>query len=496
MQKRAVRFAKVATLAAIPLVISWATPTPPVGRSGAPGDTTCSACHGGAGGTGSVVIASTSGMTNYTPGASKHFTVTVTGSGGKAGFELTARPASNLTGGVAGNFVAADTTTQVLCKTGTTCAAGNPQYIRNVAAPATPAVFNFDWTAPSGSENVTLYVAAAVGYGGNSYTAAYTLQAGGVAAPTLTASPASLSFAYQIGGTAPAAQTLAIGGAATTYTVAVSGGTWLSVSPSSGGTSGSASVSVNPAGLAAGSYSGSVTITAAGSTGSPKTVPIALNITVGAPTLTVSPASLSFAYQTGGATPAAQSIAIGGGPLNYRATVSGGAWLSVSPAGGTAPGSVSVSVNTTGMAAGAYNGTVTITVPGAVNGTQVVPVTLTVTNPFPTLQISPQTLSFTCATGNTPPIPYVLQVASSSTPLNYTASPSGGSWLSVVPSSGTTPGALFVSVNPARLAAGTYNASITFTPSNSRGKAQTVPVTLAVTNAGPSACPVTVTTDH
>ena len=236
MQKRSVLLAKVATLAAIPLVIIWATsPTPPVGRTGAPGDTsTCAGCHAGAG-SASVVVASTSGMVNYTPGASKHFTVTVSGTGGNAGFEITARPASNLTAGAAGSFIAG-TTTLVACKI-TPCSASAPQYIFNKTDTATPAVFDFDWTAPAGTEDVTLYLAAAVGYSGSTFSTSYLLHAGGgVTPPTLSVSPASLSFAYQIGGATPAAQTLTIGGVATTYTAAASGASWLSVSPGSGGT--------------------------------------------------------------------------------------------------------------------------------------------------------------------------------------------------------------------------------------------------------------------
>ena len=90
-----------------------------------------------------------------------------------------------------------------------------------------------------------------------------------------------------------------------------------------------------PSGLAANTYNGSVAITAAGSTGSPKTVTVTLNVTAAAPTLTVSPAALTFAYQVGGTAPAAQTLTISGVASTFAATASGGAWLSVSPASGT-----------------------------------------------------------------------------------------------------------------------------------------------------------------
>jgi hypothetical protein len=431
-----------------------------------------------------VVLASTSGMTNYTPGASKHFTLTVSGTGGNAGFELTARPASNLTGGVAGNLVAG-TTTQALCKVGTTCAAGNPQYIRSLAATATPAKFDFDWTAPAGTEDVTLYVASAVGYTGSTYMGTYLLKASaGAPPPTLSVTPGSLSFAYQIGGTSPAAQTLGISGAATTYTAVASGGTWLSVTPASGGTSGSASVAVNTAGLAAGSYSGSVTVTAAGSTGSPMTVPVTLNVTPAAPTLTVSPASLSFAYQIGGTAPAAQTLGISGAATTYTAVASGGTWLSVTPASGGTSGSASVSVNAAGLAAGTYSGSVTITAAGSSGSPKTVPVTFTVTATAPTLTVSPASLSFAYQIGGTAPAAQTLGISGAAT--TYTAVASGGAWLSVTPASGGTSGSASVSVNTAGLAAGSYSGSVIVTAAGSTGSPRTVPVTFTVTAATPT----------
>ena len=67
-------------------------------------------------------------------------------------------------------------------------------------------------------------------------------------------------------------------GTALNYTTATSA-TWLLVTPASGSTPGSLSVSVNPGGLAAGTYTGNVTVTAAGASNSPKTVPVSLTVT-------------------------------------------------------------------------------------------------------------------------------------------------------------------------------------------------------------------------
>jgi hypothetical protein len=107
------------------------------------------------------------------------------------------------------------------------------------------------------------------------------------------------------------------------------------------------------------------------------------NATAGAPsnpTIGVSPTSFSFTATVGGGNPANQSLSIsntGGGTLNWSAS-DNQTWLTVSPASGTAPSSVTVSVNISGLAAGTHNATITITAAGATNTPVSVPVTLTV----------------------------------------------------------------------------------------------------------------------
>jgi uncharacterized protein (TIGR03437 family) len=92
-------------------------------------------------------------------------------------------------------------------------------------------------------------------------------------------------------------------------------------------------------------------------------------LTIVAPVL-LSPTSLSFAYQAGDPQPAAQLVSVTSSApgVNFTvsvATTSGGGWLSVSPTSGTTPATLLVSVNPTGLAAGAYSGTVTVTASGA-----------------------------------------------------------------------------------------------------------------------------------
>lgn len=98
----------------------------------------------------------------------------------------------------------------------------------------------------------------------------------------------------------------------------------------------------------------------------------------------LNPISLDFIGGLNQANPAAQSVGISSGtPSTWTATVqtaNGGNWLSATPASGTAPGGVTVSVNTAGLALGTYQGTVSVTATGVTNSPQLVPVKLTVAN--------------------------------------------------------------------------------------------------------------------
>ena len=122
-----------------------------------------------------------------------------------------------------------------------------------------------------------------------------------VTAPAmLSAAPAPLAFTYQQGSTAPVAQSLAVNSSGTPVNVSVSaatqsGGAWLSVSPSIAATTANLSVSVSPIGLAPGSYSGSVVVTASDPTVAPLTIAVTLAVTQAAPVLTGAANAASYA---------------------------------------------------------------------------------------------------------------------------------------------------------------------------------------------------------
>ncbi|HYL78843.1 MAG TPA: hypothetical protein VEU96_31930 [Bryobacteraceae bacterium] len=82
---------------------------------------------------------------------------------------------------------------------------------------------------------------------------------------------------------------------------------------------------------------------------------------------------------------------------------------------------------------------------------------------LPTFTASPTSLNFTVRSGDAPPKPQQVSLASSVAGLPYTVTITG-SFLTVNASSVVTPANVDVTVNPANLAPGTYPGTITFTP--------------------------------
>jgi uncharacterized protein (TIGR03437 family) len=314
--------------------------------------------------------------------------------------------------------------------------------------------------------------------------------------PTLTTTPSSVNFAYQIGTNNPQSQPISItsNGTAVSYAVfssTTNGGTqWLIVSPQGqGATPGTLTVSVNPSGLPAGvTYTGNVQVSTFGGATNPTiNIPVSLLVTT-SPILATSLASVSFTAPSGGAAPPQNlQITSSSSPLNYTLSSSvssppGGNWLQVATQSGVTPGTVTVAVNPTGLAAGTYTGTINVTSPNAGNGTLQVPVSLTI-NPGAVLQLTPAALSFAYEIGQATPGNQSVVVGSPTGVLGYTVSAatnSGQSWLLVSPTAATAPGNFVASVNPVGLGAGTYQGTITVTPN--AGVAQTIPVTLVVSN--------------
>ena len=205
--------------------------------------------------------------------------------------------------------------------------------------------------------------------------------------------------------------------------------------------------------------------------------------------LAVAPASLQFGYTVGGDAPAAQSFQVtnggSGGTLAWTATASD-AWMTVSPASGTAPSTLSVSISAAGLGAGTYTGSILIAAAGASNTPASIGVTLTVTEAPASLTVAPQAIAFQYTYGGAvPPAQNVTITNAGGGTLAWTASTSAY-WLGVSAASGGAPASLAVSVNPANLAAGTYTENVTILSAGATGSPAQVSVTLVVTGTQPA----------
>ncbi len=208
------------------------------------------------------------------------------------------------------------------------------------------------------------------------------------------AADGSMSFTQTKGGQVPAAQVVQVGtdSISLPFDVVVNTGlyNWLTISGITSNTPGSFNVSVDASNLAIGTWRGAIYVDMPNAAGSPFRIPVTFYVNGGAicaGSCSSPTQSLSFTQIVGGATPAAQPVAIVSTPSSATYTISAatttppnGNWLlaSISAGGGITPGTVTVSVNPGSLAAGTYNGTVTITSPGATGSPIVIQVTLTV----------------------------------------------------------------------------------------------------------------------
>jgi hypothetical protein len=107
------------------------------------------------------------------------------------------------------------------------------------------------------------------------------------------------------------------------------------------------------------------------------------------PIIQAGPTNLSFTATQGGpnTTPVALTISNTGGGTEAWSASSSQTWALLNQTSGTAPTSINVSANPTGLAPGTYSATTTVTAIGASNSPLTIPVTLTV-NPIPVVVAS------------------------------------------------------------------------------------------------------------
>jgi hypothetical protein len=205
---------------------------------------------------------------------------------------------------------------------------------------------------------------------------------GGVDTPILSVSPKQLQLNCILGAVAPAPQSINVSniGSGTLNWTASGAVSWLIYSPTSGANNASISVSVDPTGLAGGTYNTSITISDPLAVSSPQTIAVSLKVEESSPELAVSLGRLNFTHIINKSTSQAQSFRVsnnGSGSLNWTTTENAD-WLICDPATGVNGALVNATVDGTSLGAGTYNATITVDDPLAGNSPHTIEVYLTV----------------------------------------------------------------------------------------------------------------------
>lgn len=343
---------------------------------------------------------------------------------------------------------------------------------QSLAASTTPYAANIVVTCASGA------------CAGNSQSVAVSLT---VSNPPAQLSVQTTPLSFNTVSSSPQATTQPIGvsnsgGGSIGFASITCGAPWCSVGgvPAALGANQTASLSVtaDPTGLSSGYYYSSVTIVSSAGSAS---VPVTLNIAPNG-VMSLGPAGAAFSLPQGGQPGQTNSFLVdisGPTPVSFNAAIQTGApWLTLQQAAGTAsgtsPGSVSYGFDSDQVAAlspGAYYGQILVTASGASNSPQSFEVVLNVTPATTpaTPSLSPGGLIFLTQAIATPPAQTVTVSTTSPNSANFQAAAStnsGGNWLSVTPTTGSTvaatPATASVSVNPAGLNPGVYKGAVNF----------------------------------
>jgi uncharacterized protein (TIGR03437 family) len=336
---------------------------------------------------------------------------------------------------------------------------------------------------------------------GNTSTFTVTFTGGGVvgstiSTPNLLVAPSTLSFSADVNNPASISPQYLTVADAGSFTASVTNGSqWLSLGATSGYSSGTASpalleVIANPAGLTAGTYTGTVSVSSpSGTTSISVTMQVYSAATIYATTAAGNSGGFGtlniteIAGNISGTVPNVYVYASNSSIMSVQASTST-SWLEVIPASGTTPNAqFDIIFLASSLTNGVYVGTVTFTSTSAANPTLTVPVVLTVASSsiVSGLTLTQNSLSMS-STVNGTSMSQQLGITSS-TATSFTAS-SNAAWLTLNTSSGTATSSttyITVTANPSGLTAGTYSGTITV---SGGGSTATASVTFTVTGSG------------
>ncbi len=287
--------------------------------------------------------------------------------------------------------------------------------------------------------------------------------------PSIVASPNALTFTASV--SSPPTQDITItnggGGTLSGLTASViftTGSGWLTANLNTSAAPATVTVQAIRGALAAGTYTANVRIAAPGATNTPRDVPVTFTVTT-PPTIVAAPTALTL---TGSATQTVGITNSGGGTLSGLTTavqyVSGSGWLSASLNLNSAPATMTVQTNATGLSPGTYTANIAVSSPVAGNSPLLIPVTLSVPVPT-TIALSSTTATFSAGVGGAAPASQTIVVTNGgggtlnglSQSTSYT---SGAGWLTATFNTTTAPATLTLTASQAGLSAGTYTATV------------------------------------
>jgi uncharacterized protein (TIGR03437 family) len=233
---------------------------------------------------------------------------------------------------------------------------------------------------------------------------------------------------------------------------------WLFVGTNGANTPQQLPVQIVPGNLPPNTYNGTITITSPNLPSSPLTIPVTLTINPSVVVTLSSSGPLNFSQALNGPLPASQSITLtsAGGTASFQTSLPNTAacsWLQISPASGSASGSVTFTTLANSLPQNVYTCPVTFSFLNSATAPIVVNAILTV-GAAQTVTTSVPALSFGYQEGGATPASQPLTVSSTGGPVNFTlGTTSAGGWLVTTAGSGTltTPMTFNVSIIPGNI---------------------------------------------
>ncbi len=224
-------------------------------------------------------------------------------------------------------------------------------------------------------------------------------------------------------------------------------------------------------------------------------------VVTGPAKLAVDKSSMQFEMTRGEGSPPAQTFMVynagGGGSIAYHVTQQiSGAWLSVAPFDGETTLSHTVSINSAGLSAGVYDGTITVTAldPEVEDSPQIIQVRLIIEATGPALAVAPTSISVDMNFGGALPNPVELSISNfgdggtQNYSINITTD-DGGDWIKTNKYGGWTNDTATITLDVRSLSSGEYHGNIQVDAGNIDGSPANVPVTVIIRPTGMEVTP-------